>query len=114
MEIDFFDASRRARIEGVQWDLAQRLLALGVTVIIEWGTWARSERDSLRQRARELGAAVELCYLSAPLQVLARRVTRRGMESPPLTAQDMKRYEEQFEAPTPEETALYDRPISAE
>ena len=41
-------ADMRDKIEALQWKLAQDLLAQGNTVIIEWGTWARSERDALR------------------------------------------------------------------
>ena len=52
--IDLYDEESRARIEGLQWQLAQDLLSLGLTVIIEWGTWARSERDTLRFRRASL------------------------------------------------------------
>ena len=38
---------RRGNVEALQWDFAQRLLALGITVIVDWDTWARSERDTL-------------------------------------------------------------------
>jgi predicted kinase len=64
--IDIWDSTARERIESIQWDLTQELLATGkANVIIEWGTWARSERDVLREQARQLGAAVELHYLEA-------------------------------------------------
>ncbi len=55
--IDLWNETARAQIEALQWQVAQRLLQLGQTVIIEWGTWARSEEDALRLAARELGAA---------------------------------------------------------
>ena len=61
--------------------LGQQLFVLGLAVIIEWGTWGRSERDALRIRARELGAAVELHYLAASVGVLYKRIQRRGMET---------------------------------
>lgn len=109
LSIDLYNEDARARVEALQWKLAQELLALGATVIIEWGTWARSERDTLRVRARELGAAVELHYLSAPLDVLFERIQRRGMEDPPIEREALGRWSEMFEAPTPEETALFDR-----
>src|SRR5690348_1028129 len=70
LAVDLWDEKMRARIEPLQWELGQELLALGVSVIIEWGTWGRSERDALRLRARELGAAVELHYVSASVDVL--------------------------------------------
>lgn len=60
LSIDLWDEERRAKIEALQWKFAQQLLVLGLTAIIEWGTGGRSERDALRLRARELGAAVEL------------------------------------------------------
>jgi predicted kinase len=70
----------REKIEALQWKLGRELLALGLTVIIEWGTWARLERDTLRPRARELGAAVELHYLPPPANVLFDRLQCRGRE----------------------------------
>jgi predicted kinase len=70
LSIDLYDEEKRGKIEALQWKFAQELLALGLTVIIEWGTWGRSERDTLRLGARALGAAVELHYLYAPADVL--------------------------------------------
>ena len=55
LNISIYDEEKRAKIESLQWDFAQKLLSLGQIVIIEWGTWGRSERDTLRLRARELG-----------------------------------------------------------
>src|SRR6266576_6872394 len=77
LSIDIYDEERRGKIEALQWEFGQELLALGLTVIIEWGTWGRSERDTLRLGARALGAAVELHYLSAPVDVLFVRSQRR-------------------------------------
>jgi predicted kinase len=98
----------------LQWKLAQQLLALGQLVIIEWGTWGRSERNALRLGARALGATVELHYLSAPEQVLFERIARRGMENPPIEREMLRRWSEIFQAPTPEEMELYDKPVIAD
>src|SRR5215475_6160841 len=84
LSISVYDEEKRARIEALQWRLSQQLLKLGLTVIIEWGTWGRAERDTLRTGARALGAAVELHYLSASEDTLFERIQRRGMESPPI------------------------------
>lgn len=70
MAIDLFDAPARQRMDDLQWELAHRLLELHQSVVIEWGTWSRSERDALRERAHELGALVELHYVDAPVDVL--------------------------------------------
>lgn len=108
LSLDIYDEERRAKIEALQWRLTQKLLARGLLVIIEWGTWGRSERDTLRQGARAVGAAVELHLLSAPVEVLFERVQHRGMEDPPLTLEDLQRNAEVFQPPTAEEAALFD------
>src|SRR5277367_2472031 len=111
LSLDVYDEDRRGKIEALQWKFGQELLALGLTVIIEWGTWGRSERDALRLGARALGAAVELHYVSAPADVLFERIQRRGMENPPIERSELSRWAEMFQAPTPEEMALYDEPL---
>ena len=98
----------RIRIEKLQWKLAQNLLTLGHTVVIEWGTWAKSERDALRLGARKLGAAVELHFLDAALQELLDRIHRRDMESSNITMDDLMMWDAQFQRPCEEEMALFD------
>ena len=114
LALDIYDEARREKIEALQWKFAQNLLALGLTVIIEWGTWARSERDTLRTGARALGAEVELHYLAAPVDVLFDRVQRRGTEDPSIGRDELLRWFEVFQAPTPEELALFDTPLLLE
>ena len=111
LSLNLYDEQARERIESLQWTIGQHLLALGLTVIIEWGTWGRSERDALRIGARALGAAVELRYLSAPLQILLGRIQSRGMENPPIEHAELLRWFKVFQAPTPEEMALFDEPL---
>ena len=114
LSLDIYDEERRGKIEALQWKFGQQLLALGLTVIIEWGTWGRTERDTLRLGARALGAAVELHYLSAPVDVLFERIQRRGLEKPPIDRDSLSRWFEIFQAPTPEEMALFDKPLVAD
>ena len=114
LAIDLYDADKRARIEAMQWRLGQDLLRLGLTVVIEWGTWARAERDALRLGAQALGAAVELHYLSAPPEVLFERLRRRAMEEPPIEWEAVLRWSELFQVPTAEELALFEKPVLAE
>jgi predicted kinase len=114
LDINLHDGESRARIEALQWNLCQRLLTLGLIVIIEWGTWARSERDALRLGARALGAAIELHYVTAPPAVLVERIRNRARENPPLQEDAINRWFESFEDPTVEELALYDSPLAPE
>lgn len=111
LSLSLWDEERRGKIEALQWQLTQDFLALGLTVIIEWGTWARTERDALRLGARALGAAVELHYLSAPADVLFERIQCRGIENPPIERDAVSRWFELFQAPTPEEMAFFDKPL---
>src|ERR1700731_602590 len=111
LSVNIYDEENRAKIEALQWKFGQKLLALGLTVIVEWGTWGRSERDSLRLGARAVGAAVELRYLAATADVLFDRIQRRGLEDPPIEKVALTRWFEMFQAPTPEEMALFDKPL---
>ena len=108
LSINLYDEDTRARIESLQWQLGQKLLKLGLVVIIEWGTWGKSERDVLREGARKLGAAVELHYLSASPEILFERIQRRGMENPPIKREDVFRWAEIIQVPTEEEMKLFD------
>jgi predicted kinase len=114
LSLDIYDEESRGKIEALQWKLAKQLLPLGLVVIIEWGTWGRAERDSLRLGARALGAAVELHYLSAPVDVLFERIQRRGLEKPPIMRDALRQWFEMFQKPTPEEMALFDKPLVAD
>jgi predicted kinase len=110
--IDLFDEPARAKVESLQWTLAQELLALRQTVIIEWGVWSRSERDVVRERARELGARVELVYLDVPITVLLERLDARNAARPPATGvisrENLLSWVERFEVPDAEEQSLFD------
>ena len=114
LSLDVYDEERRGKIEALQWKFGQELLALGLTVIIEWGSWGRSERDTLRLGARALGAAVELHYLAAPADVLFDRIQRRRLENPPIERDALSRWSQMFQVPTPEEMALFDKPLIAD
>jgi predicted kinase len=114
LAVNLWDETMRGKIEALQWHVGQQLLASGVSVIIEWGTCGRSERDALRLRARELGAAVELHYFSASVDVLFERLQHRGMERPPITREQLVRWAEAFQTPTEEEIALFDKVLKLE
>jgi predicted kinase len=110
--IDYYDEEARLRLEGRLWRLAQELLTLGQSVIMENGFWAREERDELRLAGRALGATVELHYLGAPLDELWRRLELRNREATPgavpIKRGDLEKWAAQFEAPDSVEFALFD------
>jgi predicted kinase len=110
--IDYYDEPARVRLETRLWSLAQELLELGQSVIMENGFWAREERDQLRQAARALGVPVELHYLNLPFDELWRRVEMRNELAPPgaapIARADLQRWAQQFEAPDADELKLFD------
>ncbi len=113
---DLWDDEFRVRLEHQLWVLTQELLAHGQSVILEWGHWARVERDEKRLGARALGVGVELRYLDAPLEELIARTERRNTSgewtASPITRAHLETWATIFEPPDEEETALFDKPIA--
>lgn len=115
--IDYYDEDGRVRLEERLWRMAQELLALGQSVVMENGFWAEEERDELRLAGRSLGARVELHYLDASVEELWRRLDLRNLETEPGTVSikrsDLEKWAAQFEAPDDAELALFnDSPLS--
>lgn len=105
---DLWDRELRMLIERNMWQVAQQLLAAGVPVVVDFGSWSRSERDELREGARALGAPVELHYMDAPLDELARRVQLRNREG--ITRIHLEEWAALIEVPDADELALFDGP----
>ncbi|GAB4455864.1 MAG: AAA family ATPase [Armatimonadaceae bacterium] len=105
----------RDPVEKLQWEMAQRLLTLGVTVILENGFWSREERTAFRTQAQALGAAVELHYLQVPKDELWRRIEQRNRdldnESFYNSRDEVEEWWRVFEPPDPEELAAFDLSI---
>ena len=102
----------RSRVERVQWAIALRALALGCNVVLDWGVWAKAERDLCRTGAREVGARVVLCLLDPPIDELWNRLSQRNTDLPAgafdIPREALHRWSERFERPTTDELALYD------
>jgi predicted kinase len=75
---DGWDHERREAVEKVQWALAQRLLTLGLNVVLENGFWRRTERQAYRARASELGADSKLIYAQQWRDVHQHKVGQAG------------------------------------
>jgi predicted kinase len=78
---DILDAARDP-MESLLWDLASRLLSLGVDVILDFGFWSRAEREDFRSRAAELGAGSGLHFADASLEELLTRLRARNADPP--------------------------------
>jgi predicted kinase len=114
--LDVWDDELRVRVERQLWALAQDLLAQGQSVILEWGHWARVERDEKRRGARALGVGVELHYLDPPLEELIERALRRTesgeWSASPMTRAHFERWVTMVQPPDEEELAMFDEPVT--
>ena len=109
MGISLVDYTIRFRLQDHMIQHGEILLRAGVSVIVEFGSWSRGERDAIRQIALRTDAATELHFVDAPLAELARRVRERGgPDSKSLLDDVLLKFPEKFERPTADETAQYD------
>jgi predicted kinase len=106
----------RTPVETVQWNVAMRVLALGVDVVIEWGFWSREERRMFRERAQAIGARVELRFLDVALGELWARLSLRNAALPPgtfaVTKEQLELWASWFEPPDAQEFATFDNDVS--
>ncbi len=74
--------ARHNLIETMLWGIGSRALALGTNVILDYGLWAREEREDYRARAKKLGASSEIHFLDVPEAELLRRLEIRNSQLP--------------------------------
>jgi predicted kinase len=95
------------RVEKVQWQVAERALSLGINVVLDFGVWAREEREEFRARAAALGARSELIFLHEPLEILKARVNaRNGIPAQcayPISKAELERWWAVFQPPDQDE-----------
>jgi len=108
MAISLVDYPIRFRLQDHMTKHGEILLRAGVSVVVEYGSWSRSERDVIREMAERAGAATELHFVDAPLPELARRVRERGgVDATRLVEEVLLKFPEKFERPTEDEVARY-------
>jgi predicted kinase len=104
----------RDRVDLELWRLAQEVLGLGLSVVLDFGLWARAERDEMRTAARRIGVGVELHYLDVPVDELWRRIDARNADPPwdehPISRAHLDSWLAVFQAPEPDELRLFDTP----
>ena len=72
--------ARHSLIEAMLWSVASRALELGTNVILDFGFWAREEREDFRLRAKMLGASSEVHFLDVSEEELLRRLEVRNSQ----------------------------------
>ena len=108
--VDLFDERFRGRLEQRLVELARALLARGVRVVVDFGSWSREERDQLLALGRGAGTPVELHVLDPDAEVLWRRLSGRN-DQPGETAIDrptLEGYLAHWQPPDAAEVGRYD------
>lgn len=98
--------ARHSAFEDLLWGVAARALELGTNVILDYGFWAREEREDYRLRAKRLAASSEVHFLDVPEEELLRRLAIRNSEpneSFHISPESMNSWFRSFQAPEPEE-----------
>lgn len=102
--------SRHSSVESIMWEVAARVLVLGVDVILDFGCWIRSQRDEYRAKAETLGADFQIHFVDVPDEVLFERVRARnamqGKDTFFIPEAKVKEWLRIFEPPSPEELGL--------
>jgi len=70
--------NRHGIIENLLWQVAARALSLGTNVILDFGFWAKAERDDFRLHAKELGARSEIIFMDVDADELMNRLRTRN------------------------------------
>jgi predicted kinase len=111
-----WDEPTRLKLERELWHLAQEILRLGLSVVLDFGLWGRDERDGFRATARALGVGVELHFLDVPTDELWRRIDARNSTAPwknyPINRTHLDKWSATFQAPDTAELALFDPPMN--
>lgn len=94
---------KRNVLEGRLLWLAREALRLDIDVVLDFGCWARVERDAIHWLAEDAGGKYQLVYLSVDQDVQRERVALRQAATPeqtfPMTDDELVRWRAQFEEP---------------
>jgi predicted kinase len=99
--------TKHNRVEAIMWEVAARVLTLGVNVILDFGLWVKEEREDFRARAAALGANSETHFVDVSEEELLKRLAVRNAQLPDKTfaipEAKLREWIKTFQAPTAEE-----------
>ena len=102
---------RRARCQGLLWDVSVEILSAGVDVVLEIGLVRRAEREDTYARARAQDLALVVHAFDAPRSLRRERVAERNACAGPHTQivppEFFERASDAWEPVTPSERAAW-------
>lgn len=66
------------RLQAQMEELWPEFVTLGIDVILDFGFWRRQDRDQVRKKAEDIGAATRLYWIHCPDQVARERCRQRN------------------------------------
>ena len=94
-------------IELIMWDVAKKVLEMGVSVILDFGFWSKEEREDFRNRAQQLNVHFKIHYMDTPKEELFRRLEERNAniteDSIIIPPECLEEWSTLFEAPSADE-----------
>ncbi|MDD3411570.1 MAG: ATP-binding protein [Eubacteriales bacterium] len=98
---------RHDEIEALMRETAWKIIAIGHSVILDFGFWALCQRDEMREIARQLGADFRIHYMNTPLDEIYRRLDARNAAGRAdvfvISQEDMAGYLPHWQPPQPDE-----------
>jgi len=95
---------RHDAIKELMWGTVDRLVALGVNVVLDFGFWRAADRAEAVRRAVAVGGEPVVIFLDVPVSILERRLERRNANLPPgtfeVTREMLDVFVAKFEAPS--------------
>lgn len=109
--LDPLDAAAHLRVERLLWEHGLALVARGIPLVVDFGSWTRLRRRRMAEQARAAGAEVVLHLLDVALAERWRRVERRNAEpgAVVVTYEQLAAPERWWEPPDAAELAGYDQ-----
>ena len=104
---DALHDKRHDTVEGLMWQVAERVLPLGIDVILDFGCWVREQRDDFRARAARLGSDFKLHYCAISEEELFARLAARNANLPAgtfgISARQLREWKAIFQPLEPDE-----------
>jgi predicted kinase len=69
-------------IEEIEWEIAERVLTLGVDVIMDFGFWGKEERQYIKNKSKELDVNLKIHYMEVSKEELYKRLEERNKNLP--------------------------------
>lgn len=112
MEREVFD-QRLKIVEGLFKQSAEKLIALGTSVVFDAGFWTAEDRAANKAWAEAAGLECEFHYLDVPYEECCRRAAKRnagrGDQAYEMTPEMLELFWGWFEPPKPEELEWIER-----